>query len=281
MLPQGTITFLFTDIEGRMRLWEQQTTAMQVSLVRHDQILESVVKAQNGSAVKTIGDSMLAVFQSAIDAVQAAVDAQRLLVAEDWQPEIGHVAVRMALHSGVAQQREGDYYGPVTNRAARLLYAGHGNQILLSSTTHALVQDNLPQDVILLDMGRHRLRNIPQPVRIYQLAMSGFRRDFPPLKTEAAQPNNLPKQTMPFVGRVNELTTVANLLRRDEKNLVTLTGSGGSGKTRLAFKVAADLLPEFTDGVFFVNLASLPGIESLYPRGSLRRSAFVPLPTRI
>jgi predicted ATPase/class 3 adenylate cyclase/DNA-binding CsgD family transcriptional regulator/Flp pilus assembly protein TadD len=261
MLPQGTVTFLFTDIEGSTRLWEEQTAAMQISLARHDQILQSVVKANTGSTVKTTGDGMLAVFRSATDAVHAAADAQRLLNAEEWQSEIGRLSVRMALHSGVAQLRGGDYYGPAANRAARLLDAVHGDQILLSSTTHALVQDNLPQDAFLIDMGRHKLRDIPRPERIYQLVIPGFQREFPPLKTQSAQPNNLPKQTTPFVGRVTELTAVAELLQQEEINLVTLTGFGGSGKTRLAVKVAANLFPDFTDGVFFVDLAPLTGLE--------------------
>ncbi|MDX1612670.1 MAG: tetratricopeptide repeat protein [Candidatus Promineifilaceae bacterium] len=256
-LPTGTLTFLFTDIEGSTRLWQEQPQGMQAALARHDQFLKETVAAHQGQVVKTTGDGMLAVFMVADDAVRAALSAQRDLEAESWGKEQPRLRVRMALHSGAAELRDGDYYGNTVNRAARLVAAGHGGQILISAATRMLIRDSLPAETALVDLGRHQLRDLLDPERIYQLTGTGLPARFPALRSLNAQPTNLPSQATPFVGRQQELAEVTGLLRRPEVRMVTVLGPGGSGKTRLAVQAAADLLSEFPDGVFFVDLSSV------------------------
>lgn len=255
-LPTGTITFLFTDVEGSTRRWEQHPHAMRGVMARHDALLTNVFEQHDGVVVRPRGegDSLFCVFVRASDALSAALAGQRALLAEDWGV-VGPLRVRMGLHTGEADLREGDYYGAAVNRCARIRAAGHGGQVLLSATTTRLVRETLPASASLLDLGEHRLRDLSEPEQIYQLEAPDLPEGFPPLKTLGARPNNLPLQLTGFVARERELAALTALL--GQYRLVTLTGPGGTGKTRLALHVAADLVNEFPDGVFFVDLAPL------------------------
>jgi predicted ATPase/class 3 adenylate cyclase len=257
--PSGTVTFLFTDIEGSTKRWEANPAAMQLAFSRHEAILRHAIQADGGYAYKMIGDAFQAAFPTALQALQAAIDAQHALYSEKWPAETGDIRVRMALHTGATEERDDDYVGPALNRAARLLSAGHGGQTLLSLATEQLVRDNLPQLVTLTDMGEHRLKDLQQPEHIYQLVILDLpsTSSFPPLNTLDARPNNLPFQRSPMVGRAVELESIRRLLLRADVGLLTLTGPGGIGKTRLALQVAAELIDEFEDGVFFVSLANI------------------------
>lgn len=252
----GTITFLFTDVEGSTSLWERNAEAMSEALSRHDEILRNVIEAHNGHVFKTVGDAFHAIFSAAPDALQAALEAQRALLREEWA-ETGPLRVRMALHTGAAEERGGDYYGPSLNRVARLLSAGHGGQILLSLATQELVRDALPEETWLRDLGERRLKDLSRPERVFQVTASDLPSEFSPLKTLEGRRNNLPAQPTPLVGRERELDEVLALLRSPDVRLLTLTGPGGTGKTRLGLQAAAELTDEFEDGVFFVALAAV------------------------
>jgi predicted ATPase/class 3 adenylate cyclase len=252
--PTGTVTFLFTDIEGSTKLWERHPEAMQRALARHDELLRRAIEERGGYVFKTVGDAFCAAFPAAPDALEAALSAQRTLSAEEWH-ETGPLKVRMALHTGTAQERDGDYFGPPVNRVARLLSAGHGGQVLLSLATQELVRDTLPEGVDLRDLGERRLKDLFREERVYQLLSADLPQSFPPLKTLDTRLNNLPAQPTPLVGREKELREISAQLRGPEVRLLTLTGPGGTGKTRLGLQVAAELVDEFEDGVFFVALA--------------------------
>ncbi len=251
-----TLTFLFTDLEGSTQLWEQHPQAMKAALSRHDAILRTAVEQSNGQVVKTTGDGMMAVFASALDGVRGCVTAQHSLQDEPWG-EPGPLHVRMGLHVGEAQPRSGDYYGPAVNRAARLMGVAHGGQVLLSGVAASLVADLLPEGVTLKRLGQHRLKDLAQPEQVYQLIAPGLPVDFPPLASLDRHPNNLPAQPTALIGREDELREVMNRLTSDSVRLVTLTGPGGIGKTRLALQAAAELIDRFPDGVFFVDLAPI------------------------
>jgi predicted ATPase/class 3 adenylate cyclase len=255
-LPGGTVTFLFTDIEGSTRLWEQHPEAMQSALARHDALLRTAIDAHDGIVFKTIGDAFCAAFYTAPDALHSAFAAQRALHAQAW-PEPVTIRVRMALHTGAAEVRDNDYFGQPLNRVARLLSAGHGGQVLLSEVVQALVRDTLPPACSLLSLGEHRLRDLGRPENVFQLLHPSLPAEFPPLKSldNRALPNNLPLQVTSFIGREKAIEEVKSLLQKTR--LLTLTGSGGCGKTRLSLQVAADLLEEYPDGVWLVELASL------------------------
>ncbi len=255
-LPRGTVTFLFTDIEGSTRLWQAHPDAMGAAIARHDEILRMEVEGYDGVVFKTVGDAICAAFASAPQAVRAARSAQRTLARQEWGAT-GPLQVRMAVHSGEADARDGDYMGQPLNRVARLLAAGHGGQILLSAVALELTRDALPTGASVRDLGEHRLRDLYRPERIFQLLDPALPAEFPPLKSLDARPHNLPLQPTPLVGREREVAEVVDLLRRAEIRLVTLTGPGGTGKTRLALQVAADVLDAFMDGVWFVDLAAL------------------------
>jgi predicted ATPase/class 3 adenylate cyclase len=252
----GTITFLFTDVEGSTSLWERNPEAMSEALSRHDEILRTAIEAHDGHVFKTVGDAFHAIFSAAPDALQAALEAQRALLHEQWS-ETGPLRVRMALHTGVAEERNGDYYGPSLNRVARLLSAGHGGQVLLSLATQELVRDGLPEETGLRDLGERRLKDLSRPERVFQITASDLPSEFSPLKTLEGRRNNLPAQPTPLVGRERELDEVLAMLRSPVVRLLTLTGPGGTGKTRLGLQAAAELTDEFDDGVFFVALAAV------------------------
>ena len=226
----GTVTFLFTDIEGSTSLWEHDAPTMQEALARHDEILQNTIEDRGGYVFKTVGDAFCADFDTATDATEAALAAQRALLEEGWADEIGSIRVRMALHAGAAEERGGDYFGPPLNRVARLLSAGHGGQILLSHTTQELTRDDLPEGASLRDLGQRRLKDLFRPERVFQLLSLDLPTSFPPLKTLDARINNLPTQLTSLVGREKELSEIAGLLRRPEVRLLTLTGAGGRAR---------------------------------------------------
>ena len=252
----GTLTFLFTDVEGSTRLWERSPEAMSLALARHDEILRTAIENHNGHVVKTVGDGFHAAFWTAPDALKAALEAQRSLLHQEWA-ESGPLRVRMALHTGAAEERDGDYYGPSLNRVARLVSAGHGGQILLSLATQELVRDGMPEETGLRDLGERRLKDLSRPERVFQITASDLPSEFSALKTLDARRNNLPAQSTPLVGREKELDDVLALLRSPVVRLLTLTGPGGMGKTRLCLQAAAELTDEYEDGVFFVALAAI------------------------
>ena len=254
--PTGTVTFLFTDVEGSTRMWERDPTAMRSALARHDEILRSAIEESGGSVFKTMGDAFCAAFFSVPGALDAALSAQRALHAEEWD-EGSVIRVRMALHTGAVEERGGDYFGPALNWVSRLLSAGHGGQTLLSLAAQELVRDALPVDVRLEDLGERRLKDLFRPERVFEISAPDHPSEFPPLRTLESHSNNLPLQPTPLVGREREVLEVCGRLRQEEVRLLTLTGPGGTGKTRLALQAAADLLEDFDDGVFFVALATV------------------------
>jgi predicted ATPase/class 3 adenylate cyclase len=254
--PAPTSSFLFTDIEGSTRLWEDQPQAMEAALARHDDLSAALIGEHGGVLVKSRGegDSLFAVFTRPEDAVAAALALQRALHAEPW-PEAAPLRVRVAVHTGEATQREGDYYGAAVNRCARLRAAAHGGQILLSGATREAVHASLPEGVSLLDLGTHRLRDLARPERIYQVQHPALPRDFPLLRSLDARANNLPEQPTSFIGRAKEIEEVRAFLRNTR--LLTLSGAGGCGKSRLGLEVAAQVLDGYEDGAWQVELASI------------------------
>jgi predicted ATPase/class 3 adenylate cyclase/Tfp pilus assembly protein PilF len=255
--PSGNVTFLFTDIEGSTRLWERFPEAMKMALKRHDELLRVAIEAHTGYVFKTVGDAFCAAFANAQDALGAAISIQRSLHEADWPEEMGELRVRVCMHSGISEERDGDYFGPPLNRAARLLSAGHGGQALLTLTTRSLIGDQLPKGVSLRDMGERRLKDLLRPERVFQVIAPGLPSEFPALKTLDAHFNNLPAQPTSFVGREHETAAILALMRNPQVRLLTLTGPGGTGKTRLSLQVAVDVLDEYEHGVWFVELAPI------------------------
>ncbi len=258
--PTGTVTFVFTDIEGSTRLWERHPDTMPAALERHDAVLRDAVESAGGVVVKSTGDGSLAVFERPGAAIAATVAMQRALASEEWS-DPGPLPVRVGVHTGVAEERDGDYFGPALNRAARLMAIGHGGQVLVSSTTASLVEDALDAEARLHALGEQRLRDLSRPERVYQVIAPGLRESFPPLRSLDVLPTNLPVQLTSFVGRDDEVKSLVELLA--EHRVVTVTGVGGVGKTRLAMHVAAELLSELRDGAWVAELAAVDGADAM------------------
>ena len=261
-IPTGTVTLLFTDVEGSTRLWEAEPGRMAQALRRHDELLRTAIGEAGGYVFKTVGDAFCAAFATPQEALEAVLAAQRALGTETW-PTSRPIRVRMGLHTGVCEERDNDYFGPVVNRAARLMGVAHGGQVLISGATAELLSESLPERVTLRDLGLHRLKDLGRPERIFQLETGFLQPSFPPLASldNPELPNNLPGQLSAFVGREPELNQVRSLV--SSSRLVTFTGAGGCGKTRLALQVAAELLGTARDGVWFVGLASLTEAEAI------------------
>ena len=257
-VPSGTVTFLFTDVEGSTRLWQHDEPAMRAALARHDELLSRVIADHGGTVFSTMGDGVAAAFASATAAIGAARAAQRTLTDEPW-PTAAPIRVRMGLHTGEAEVRGGDYFGTAVNRAARLMAVGHGGQVLCSAATAELAGDA----VELVDLGEHRLRDLDRAMRVFQAGPASF----PPLRSLDALPGNLPALATSFVGRHAELVAIAAQVH--EARLVTLTGVGGVGKTRLALEVAADMAPGFADGTWLCELAAASNADELAQVGAI------------
>ena len=256
ILPQGTVTFLFTDIEGSTRLVQELGPRYRDVLERHQELLRDAFRA--GAEVGTEGDSFFVAFDSATDAVVAAVEGQRALADEPW-PDGRHVRVRMGLHTGQASPGADGYVGFDVHRAARIAATGYGGQVLLSESTQALVSRDLPDGVTIRDLGPHRLKDLTVPERIFQVAVRGMEDDFPALRTLDNGRTNLPAQLTSFVGRERELSELQALARAHR--LVTVIGTGGTGKTRLMIQASAGLVEEQADGVWLVELAPISDPE--------------------
>ncbi len=287
-LPTGTVTFLFTDIESSTRLWQQHPEAMKGALVRHHALLQQAIESNGGYVFQIVGDAFCAAFHTASGGVAAALAAQRALTAEPWD-EAGPIRVRMALHTGTADARAGEHKsgeyvsGLTLSHAARLLAVAYGGQILVSTATQELVHDDLPLQVELRDLGRHRLRDLAGAEHVFQVVAPDLPDAFPTLKSFGAIANNLPRQLTTFIGREREIAEAKRLLA--EAHLLTATGPGGSGKTRLALKIAAAVLDEYPDGVWLLEFAPLadPAIvpQVLATTLGVREEAGRPLPATL
>jgi predicted ATPase/class 3 adenylate cyclase len=253
-LPTGTVTFLFTDIERSTLLLQELGDRYAEVLRDHGKIVREALEREGGAEIGTEGDSFFAVFTSPAAAVRAVIETQRALASHAW-PEGAEVRVRMGLHTGEGAPVGNGYVGLDVHRAARIGDAGHGGQVLLSEATEALIQHSLPDGVELVDLGEHRLKDLPHPERLFQLTIGGLPAEFPPPRSLDARPNNLPAQMSSFIGRNDVIREVEAGL--EETRLLTLTGPGGTGKTRLALEVAHRQLPAFLDGVWFVDLSAV------------------------
>lgn len=261
-LLTGTVTFLFTDIEGSTRLLREHGDAWPALLERHRQLLREAFAARDGREMGTEGDSFFVAFPTAPGAVAAAAAAQRALSAEPW-PEGVAIRVRIGMHTGEASVTATGYAGLHVHRASRVSSVAHGGQVLLSDPTRVLVEQDLPDGVALRDLGEHRLKDLERPEHLWQLVIDGLPNEFPAIRSLDVTPNNLPVRVTTFLGRERELDDVARLLR--ERRLVTLTGPGGTGKTRLSLELAERSLGRFPDGVFFVALAPIPDADLVAP----------------
>ena len=252
--PEDTVVFLFTDIEASTRRWEGDREAMAADLARHDDLVRGAVAEERGRVFADTGDGLCAAFPTAGAGLEAALAAQRRLLAQEWHSP-APLGVRMALHAGAAEPRGDNYVGPTLNRTARLLSLGFGGQVLCSQAAADLLQDRLPPDVSLLDLGEHVLADLSRPERVFQVLHPALPAEFPSLRSSGRRRHNLPAALTSFVGRARELDEVRALIRG--ARLVTLTGVGGSGKTRLALEAAARLLDDFPDGVWLVDVGTL------------------------
>ncbi len=250
----GPLTFLFTDIEGSTRLWEAQPEAMPEALTEHFRLLDQAVAGGGGTRVSDTGDGIFAIFPTARAAIGAAVAAQQALAVASWDAT-GPLRVRMGLHTGDATKEHDDYHGTEVNRCARLMAIAHGGQVIVSEATFVLVRDDAPSGVSFRDLGEHRLKDLARPEHVHQVLHPNLSAAFPPLRSLASFPNNLPAELSSFIGRTNELASIQEELTR--ARLVTLTGAGGAGKTRLALQVAADRIERHPDGVWLVDLAGV------------------------
>src|SRR6186997_2706801 len=257
-LLTGTVTFFFSDIEGSTLMLRSQGEAWGPLLERHRELMRQAFADNGGEKVGTEGDSFFVAFPTAPGAVAAAVQAQRALAAERW-PEGAEIRVRIGLHTGEASFSAKTYVGLHVHRASRIASVAHGGQVLISSATRALVGQSLPDGVELRDLGEHRLKDLELPEHLWQLVIAELRSDFAPISSGEATPNNLPKRLTTFLGREREIGEVGELL--DGHRLLTLTGPGGTGKTRLSLEVASRMLARYPNGVYFVELASITDPE--------------------
>jgi predicted ATPase/class 3 adenylate cyclase len=260
-MPTGTVTFLFTDIEGSTKLAQEYPERWEPMRERHHAILQSTIEAHHGYVFQIIGDAFCAAFHNAGDAVRSASQSQRDLHSENWGNS--PVKVRVGIHTGKAEiQPDGEYQGYLAmSRVQRLMSSGHGGQVLISAATQELLLEDVEEAISLLDLGEHRLKDLIRPEHIYQLIIPGLPIEFPPLKTLDLYRHNLPVQRTSFVGRVEEMEQIKQAIR--DHRLVTLTGSGGAGKTRLSLQVAADLLDQFPDGVWFIEFSAITNPDLL------------------
>ena len=263
-LPSGTVTFLFTDIEGSTKLSQQYSESMPALLARHHEILDQAITAHNGFSFQIVADSYAVAFHHASDALEAALDIQRALHNESWSP--APIKVRMGIHTGTAQLQEASrsprYSGYATIAMChRIMSAGHGGQILLSQLTADLLRDKLPSGTQLVDMKEWRLKDFTKPVHLYQLTALDMPSDFPPLNAEEVVNHNLPAQVTPFLGRETELAALKNLLSDQHNRLITIMAPGGMGKTRLALETAQQMIQAFPQGLYFVSLDRISSAE--------------------
>jgi predicted ATPase/class 3 adenylate cyclase len=259
-LPTGTVTFLFSDVEGSTQRWQAYPEAMRAALARHDELARAAVSRHGGYVFKMVGDGFCAAFASPQEALGAAIDVQRALAKEDFSA-VGGLRARMGLHTGAAEERDADYFGPAVNRVARLMSVGSGGQVLLSNITYELVRDDPREDVAFADLGPHRLKDLAHPEHVWQVNIQDLPSDFPPLRSLDAFPNNLPTHVTSFHGREQDLEELKGHLA--EHRLVTLFGAGGVGKTRLAAQAGAELLERFPDGVWIADLAPITDPDSV------------------
>ena len=280
-LPNGTVTFLFTDIEGSTRLWQEQPEAMSIAHTHHDAILRAAIESNHGYVFQIVGDSFSAAFHNAVDGLRAVLAAQRALERMNASREGGRMneenssfipypssfslRVRMGLHTGAAEiLPNGKYEGYATIASTqRVMSAAHGGQTLITQTTYDLLQNALPSDVTLRDMGEHRLKDLRASLRLYQVNAPDLQQDFPAIKSLDTQPNNLPAQLTSFIGREKEIQEIKSAI--DSARLVTLTGSGGTGKTRLSIEAGTQLLSNFANGVWLIELAPLSDESQIIP----------------
>lgn len=262
--PAPQVTFLLSDVQGSTRLWEEQPDQMGPALVRHDAIFDEVVARHGGTLVKSKGegDSAFCTFDHPADAIAAALELQRRLDVEQW-PTSRPIRVRMSVHTGPAALRDGDWYGTTVNRAARIRAIAHGGQVVVSAMAARLSGDRLPVGATLRDLGMRRLKDLSDPEHIFQLDHPGLAASHPPLLSLDVRPHNLPVQPTPLIGREDDVARLRSLLQRTEVRLVTLTGPGGMGKTRLALQAAADLVDSYTDGAHVVFLDTVERAEDV------------------
>ncbi len=254
-LPTGVVAFLFTDIEGSTKLWERCPDSMRTALPEHNAILEAAITNHRGVVFKTVGDAFCAAFERPQAALDAAIEGQRALHDRQWPSDVGDIRVRMAIHCGESTPRDGDYFGPALNRVARLMSVAHGEQILVSAAAYALLGDSLDGDVALRDLGVIRLKDLSRPEAAFQVLAPGLRSSFPAPRSLDVRPNNLPSQISSFVGRKRELEELGTLVA--STRLLTIVGTGGVGKTRLALQLAAAAVDQYPDGAWLVDLTAL------------------------
>jgi predicted ATPase/class 3 adenylate cyclase len=259
------LTFLFTDLEGSTHLWQQAPMAMQGALARHDAIMKAVIEQHNGRVVKSTGDGLLAVFESAVDGALAALSSQQAMAGETWPVETGPLKIRVGLHSGESQERGGDYFGTTVNTAARVMDLGHGGQILVSEVTALILRGQTPADISFTDLGAYRLKGLALPENVYQLSHPSLAQEFPPLRSSSIPKHNLPAEITPLVGREQEINALSDLLADPKITLVSIIAPGGTGKSHLAVELGRRMVKEFENGVYFVELAPINESDNIVP----------------
>ncbi|MBK6875121.1 MAG: adenylate/guanylate cyclase domain-containing protein [Ignavibacteria bacterium] len=255
-IPSGNVTFLFTDIEGSTKLAQAHPEKLPSALIRHNEILRDAIESNNGHVFKIVGDAYCCAFENAEDAVKAAIEVQRNLSEEKWDES--EIKIRVGIHSGIAEWNGQDYMGYMTlARTARVMSAAYGEQIIVSNDAYEIYKENLvkEKDFSFRDLGERRLKDVIEPIRLYQVLSKDLREEFPPLMTLDARPNNLPIQLTSFIGRERDMKDVKDKLRQNR--LLTLTGTGGAGKSRFSLQAGADLIDDFANGVWLVELAAV------------------------